>query len=254
MYPFLFDASLGIPSYLFIISLTYCIGLLWVVKRAKKYNHSVPITLDFSLAIMIGGFIGARLFHIVFEQWDYYAADPWRVFYIWHGGFVFYGGFIGALLTSFVVFKIRKISNWGPWLDLFAPLFPFGYALGRVGCLLAGCCFGSECDLPWAISFPDGVDAPAHVPIHPTQIYATLLSLIDMTIVLTAQRKRWLPVPGQSFYLWLVLHGIGRLLVEQFRADWRGDMIVGLSVSSWISLAVLVSGIVLLARSSKNMT
>jgi phosphatidylglycerol:prolipoprotein diacylglycerol transferase len=248
VYPFLIDPNLGIPTYLLVISLTYCLCILWVVSRAKRSKMSPTITLDFCLAIMIGGFIGARGAHILLEQWDYYWNDPIRILYVWQGGFVFYGGFVGALLGSIFVFFKNKIKQRGQWLDLFAPVLEFGYAIGRLGCFFGGCCFGRSCDLPWAITFPEGVDAPAGIPIHPTQLYAVILGLMVTAIILVVQKFKVLKVAGQSFSLWLILHGISRLLVEQFRDDWRGEMIVGLSVSSWMSLLLIIVGISLLKR------
>ena len=111
MYPFLIDPNLGIPTYLLVISLTYCLCILWVVSRAKKSKMSPTITLDFCLAIMIGGFIGARGAHITLEQWDYYWKDPIRILYVWQGGFVFYGGFVGALAGSVYIFIRNKIKS-----------------------------------------------------------------------------------------------------------------------------------------------
>jgi phosphatidylglycerol---prolipoprotein diacylglyceryl transferase len=118
-----------------------------------------------------------------------------------------------------------------------------GYALGRVGCLAAGCCYGTFTTLPWGITFPAGVEAPAGVSIHPTQIYSSLWELMNLGVLLFAERRGKLKSPGQIFGLWLVIHGVGRALVEQFRGDFRGPEPFNLSISTWLSGAAIVIGV-----------
>ena len=242
--------TVSLPTYLLIISLAYTIAVIWAFYRAPKLNMERAIALDLGLMIMMGGFFGARLFHIFYENFDYYMLFPWDVFKIWQGGFVFYGGFIGALLACIAYAKLRKIDFW-EWADFYAPILAFGYGFGRLGCFLNGCCFGAECDLPWAIEFTQ-----AGLPTglrHPTQLYATVWELVlTLPLLLYVFPKFKFPRTGYIFLSWLLLHATGRFIMESFREDFRGGEIVGLSVSTWISIAIILVSLGLVWRRQQS--
>ena len=246
MFPTLhLTSSVMIPTYYVVISLTVVLSLLWIVRRSEKLQLSLPRSLDLSLLIMVFGFIGGRLLHVFYESFDYYREDFWRIFYFWDGGFVYYGGAILAAIAGLAYLQRRARHDRGRYLDMLAPVMSFAYALGRSACLLAGCCYGKYCDLPWAIEGR-----------HPTQLYAIAWELGVLCILLGFEKGRRLPsapfkAAGQLFYLWLVLHGIGRLIMESFRDDFRGPTL-GLSVSSWISIAIVILGLILLSKKPVN--
>lgn len=236
------SSNFSIPTYYLVLSLTVCLCLVWIVRRADTFKLSRKVTLDLSLIVMISGFIGGRLFHVFYENFDYYKDDPYRILEFWNGGFVFYGGALLAGLFSVLYLNLRAHVACEDYLDLFAPVMSFAYLVGRLACLLAGCCYGKTCDLPWAIAGR-----------HPTQLYASLWELGGLLILLgcesipKASRPRFLQSPGNIFYLWMVLHGAGRFLMESFREDFRGPEL-GLPISSWISLILVSVGIFLLLR------
>ncbi|MBV2168462.1 MAG: prolipoprotein diacylglyceryl transferase [Bdellovibrio sp.] len=244
MYPVIpISPAFGIPTYYVVLSVTICIALLWLTRRTERMGLSRTRALDLSLIILVTGFIGGRLFHVFYEDFDYYQKEPWHILEFWNGGFVFYGGALLAALfgISFLYFKHHE--DLERYLDLFAPIISFTYAVGRMACLLAGCCYGRFCELPWALEGR-----------HPTQIYASLWELGVLMILLgvdktspSERKPRRLQNPGSLFYLWMVLHGIGRFMMESFRDDFRGPSL-GLSISSWISLALVGLGIYLLFR------
>lgn len=194
---------------------------------------------------MVSALVGARLFHVFYENYDFYREDWWRVFYIWNGGFVFYGGAIFSTLAGLTFLHWQRPGEEKKYLDLFAPVCSLSYALGRTGCLMAGCCFGRVCELPWAIQGR-----------HPAQLYASfwelgvLLILLGVEKTSKAQRAAFLRPPGSVFFLWMVLHGVGRLIMEHFRDDFRGPE-WGLSISSWISLCLIFVGAYFLASQKK---
>lgn len=250
MYPLLIDTPyLVVPTYLFLISLSYCIGVVWISKRARDRNMDYKLSLDIALAFMIGSFVGARLLHIVYERPDIYLERPIQIFEVWKGGFVFYGGAIAATLFCYLLIRHRK-ADFLEWADLYTPLFPFGYGLGRLGCFFAGCCYGRACDYPWAVRFPEGVEAPAGVPLHPVQLYAVAFEWTVFGFILWFEKKP--RAKGELFFTWLALHGVGRVMMEYFRADFRGASPLGLSVSTWISLAVIAAGVAGLARAKST--
>ena len=244
MYPFLtFNSSLLLSTYIFMMSMICSVSLLWAVKRADQKGFSRHKTLDYSLVIMIFGLLGARLVHVVFEYPDYYFENPLDIFLLYQGGFVFYGGFLSAFLGCFIVIKYRKDSPT-VWMDFFTPIISLGYALGRIGCFLGGCCYGKPTygepfSVPWAVTFSTGVAAPANIPLHPTQLYLSGSEFIIFALVLFVEKKKILPTGG-LFYFWLLLHSVSRLTIEPFRGDFRGEVFLSLSLSSWISVVFIV--------------
>ncbi|MCB0386582.1 MAG: prolipoprotein diacylglyceryl transferase, partial [Bdellovibrionales bacterium] len=136
MYPAIhLTEDVALPTYLLAISLVYCLALFWVVHRAERFEFSRVLALDVALVIMVAGFIGARLFHVLYEMPDYYLANPLDIFRVWQGGFVFYGGALTAFFSAVFYLK-RKGESWKRWADFYAPVGAFGYGLGRIACLL----------------------------------------------------------------------------------------------------------------------
>lgn len=237
MLPFLSIGSIQIPSYFLIISIGFCLATFYLYKRAEKYNLSTSIAMDFGLALMLGSFLGARLFHVIYEEPQYYLEEPWALFWVWQGGFVFYGGLAGSLALGVSVLIWRK-QNVIVWLDALSIVFPPIYALGRFATLLSGSGYGKPTELPWGIIYPSGSEAPAGVLLHPTPIYSILWCLgLWLILILIEKRK---PKAGQLFLSLVVGYGLGRLIIEQFRNDPRGAEFFSLSISSWISISLLV--------------
>lgn len=226
--------SLFTSSYLFflIISFAFSVSLFWISHRGNSSGLNPRHNLNLALLTMLAALIGARLAHVVWEAPDYYMNNPSQIFNIGKGGFVYFGG----ALLAFVVAKIYMSAFKLPWLkyiDIYAIPAAFGTAVGRLGCFFAGCCYGKSCDYFWAIK-----------GLHPTQLYSFVWDLGLTLGLLYLERKRNLKA-GVLFFLWVFMHSIGRLVIEQFRDDFRG-VIIGLSISSWISLSlILLSGIFL---------
>lgn len=242
MYPVLtFNENPLLPTYIFVISMAYCISLFWAIKRANRTGFSRHLVLDYSLTLMIFGCFGARLFHVVFEYPDYYLENPIDIFLLYQGGFVFYGGFLFAFLGGYLVVKYRE-DNFRFWLDFFTPMIAFGYTVGRLGCFLAGCCYGKPSSLPWAMTFANGLEAPAHTPLHPTQLYLAFLGALTLLFILFLEKKKDLP-DGVLFCLWLLLHSTSRFVVEPFRGDWRGEPFLSWSLSSWMSGSLILASL-----------
>ena len=242
MFPILDLFGLQFPTYFLIISLVFSGGIFFFVRRAENLGLDRNTCLDLCLVIMISAMGGARLTFFAIEFPEQLLSNPLTVFRIWEGGFVFYGGALAATGTGLLFLRMRG-QRFHPWMDAIAPIGAMGYGLGRIGCFLAGCCYGHSCDLPWAAVFPPGVDAPSGIPLHPTQLYAVLWELFAAGILLSVERFRIGKLrTGSLFYLWMIFHGLGRLMMESLRADPRGPSLLGLTISGWISLAILLSG------------
>lgn len=245
-------STLQFPTYFLVISLIFSIGIFAFVHRAENQGLDRNTCLDVCFAIMVAGMVGARLVFFALEMPQELVANPLQVLRIWEGGFVFYGGALAATASGIAVLRARK-QPLKPWLDAIAPVAAFGYGLGRMGCFFAGCCYGKSCDLPWAAIFPHGVDAPAGVPIHPTQLYAVLWEVCAGALLLIVEKFRIGRLqPGSLFFVWMIFHGLGRLMMESFRADPRGPTLFGLTVSGFVSLMILIAGRILFSRNQKN--
>ena len=231
--PFLhFSDALVIPTYFVIISLTFSFGIYWFVRRAEKKLLGRNNALDIALVLMGAGFVGSRLVHVFFEEPHYYAEAPMRVFHIWQGGFVWYGGAVIGGLASILFIHWRRLPL-GKWLDAFAPVGALGYGLGRIACLLTGCCFGDVCILASGYQFR-----------YPTQAFAVIWEFTTLALLLWLERKKRVSI----FLVWLMLHSIGRIVMESFRGDPRGPAILTLSLSTWVSAVLLIVAVVFLFR------
>lgn len=248
MYPNIHLAEgLDIPSFFLVISLVISAGLFWIVRRCDHYLLPKKNVLDLSLLLMMSALFGARVFHVVYENFDYYQQNPVRIFYIWEGGFVFYGGMILAFIAALTYLKLIRAPQKGAYFDAFAPVLSFAYGFGRLGCFFAGCCYGEQCSYPWAV---DGR--------HPTQLYAllwevgTIMLLLGLEKIEFKKRPKLLSHSGDLFILWLILHSVGRILMETYREDFRGEQFMGLSISTVFSFALLIISVAALLFASFN--
>lgn len=248
MYPFIHLAhGLEIPTFFLVISIVVSVSLIWVSKRAARADLPIHKVLDLSLVLMIAALVGSRLFHVFYENPEYYQNDPKKIFFLWDGGFVFFGGAFLAFFSAWVYFKVTRTENRGEYFDTFAPVLAFAYGFGRIGCFLAGCCYGGVCALPWAVNGR-----------HPTQLYAllwesaALMILLGVEKVPRTERPIFLRRSGDLFVLWVALHTSGRLLMESYRDDFRGQTFAGLSISTLFCLLLLVAVILLFFRKRKT--
>ena len=199
--------------------------------------------------------IGARILYVITEWQEF--ANPLDIFLLNKGGLVAYGGMIGGFLASWYGCHKRKIHLLR-WADVAAPSVVMGTAITRIGCLLFGCDYGRRADVPWAIRFPK--DAPAwqdHLahfgldkgaswsfPVHPTQIYESLVGLALFGLLMYLRRVR--KFSGEVFLGWVLGYGLLRSFIEIYRGDEDRGSVGPLSTSQFIGLLSVVAGAVLL--------
>ncbi|MCB0407084.1 MAG: prolipoprotein diacylglyceryl transferase, partial [Bdellovibrionales bacterium] len=216
MYPVLWLGNdFYLPSYFTVIALAYCLAIIYLYFRTLKYQQSLLVAMDLAIIIMIGGFLGARLFHVIYEAPGYYFENPLDIFKVWQGGFVFYGGAFFAITLSLFYLK-RKSQDILTWLDIFAPIVPVTYFWGRFATLLSGSGYGKATTLPWGIVYPPGTEAPSGVALHPTPIYAMIFEASAFLIIYFSERGNFFKVrkkKGDLFFLMIICHGFGRLIV-----------------------------------------
>lgn len=246
MHPILIDLGFyALPAYGFTLA-TAVLVALWTIKiRAEGAGMDPTKLVDFGLWLVIWALLGAKLLLVVVE-WKRYLGDPAQLFGLARAGGVFLGGFLAAIVAAAVMLRRYRLKAL-PTFDILAPSLALGQAIGRVGCLLAGCCWGRECDLPWAISYTDPVAAdnvgtPLHIAVHPFPAYAAAFNFSVFLILSRLFRSKL--APGRVFASYLILYGFGRFLLEFTRGDdIRGLYFGGLvSTSQLISAALIATG------------
>jgi phosphatidylglycerol:prolipoprotein diacylglycerol transferase len=233
--------TLPIRWYGVMMALAFLAGLWTATRRAKLANVPGEVISDVTMWLMAGSLVGARVAHVT-TYWKEFAGGPFsEVFMIQHGGLVFYGGLIGAVVAGIGYLRWKKLPVW-TIADIVAPSIALGSVLGRVGCLLNGCCYGRACDLPWAIEFPAGHETHG-LPVHPTEIYDGLLNLALYAGL--AWRFRHRKFDGEIFALYLIGYAICRSIVECFRGDYPADHIhAGLfTPAQLLGVPILLAGV-----------
>jgi phosphatidylglycerol:prolipoprotein diacylglycerol transferase len=214
------------------------------LREARREGEDANKILDLCFYILVAAIVGARILYVLIN-WSAFRHDPFEIVRIWHGGLVFYGGFIGALIAALWYIK-RKGLPLLKTADIMAPSIAFGQFVGRIGCFFSGCCYGKTCDLPWAVIFTHTESlAPKGVPLHPTQLYSALNSLLIFLVLVGLKRIKGFG--GQIFWAYVLLYGVTRFILERFRGDERCRFIEGmLSTSQLIGLIMAVIAIAMM--------
>ncbi|MEM7392668.1 MAG: prolipoprotein diacylglyceryl transferase [Verrucomicrobiota bacterium] len=205
----------------------------------KKEGYGKQHGSDLGFWIMISSILGARLAYVL-SSWPEYVKDPMSIIRIDQGGLIFYGGFIGGGVAVVVYALVKKIPMWVLG-DVAVVGLVLGHGVGRIGCFMNGCCYGSECALPWAVHFPE---EPAGVTRHPTQLYEACFNfLVYGFLVWYYPRKK---KHGAVVAMYLSLYPVGRFLLEIVRGD-RGERLsmFGLSSAQNLSIFLFSLGMVL---------
>jgi phosphatidylglycerol:prolipoprotein diacylglycerol transferase len=250
MHPILFEIG-GWPvySYGLLLAAAYLAGLQLAVVRARRLGMDGTKIMDLGIYLIIAALIGAKLM-LVIVDFQYFRSRPGELLSLVRAGGVFYGGLLAALGVAFFLVRRYQLNLWTT-ADLMAPGIALGHVIGRFGCLLAGCCYGKPTDVPWGIVFSNpaaaaSVGTPLGVALHPTQLYDAGAELLIL-VVLLATERRGRPFPGRTFWLYILLYGISRFIVEFFRGDDRG-MILGVSTSQFVSLIAIPLAVGVLIR------
>jgi phosphatidylglycerol---prolipoprotein diacylglyceryl transferase len=256
MHPILFQiGDWPVYSYGVLLAGAYLVALQLAVVRARQRGLDGTKVMDLGIYLIIAALVGAKLMLIVVD-FDYFRSQPRELLSLVRAGGVFYGGLLAALGVAIVLVRRYQLRIWTT-ADLFAPGIALGHVIGRLGCLLAGCCYGTPTDVPWAITFTSplaasNVGTPLGVPLHPTQLYDAGAELAILVILLATER-RGRPFEGRTFWLYMLLYGISRFIVEMFRGDDRG-MMLGVSTSQFVSILVVPLAIVMLLRLRQRRT
>ncbi len=237
MHPDLFTIGpVTLHTYGLFVAMGFFVGLWITTRLGKKEGITAQQVMDMGFVIIVSAIIGSRALYVLMNA-HYFTRAPLDMLKIWEGGLVFSGGIIGVVLTMLWYIKRHGLAL-GKIADLWAPGMAIGQAIGRIGCFMAGCCYGRPTDVPWAVTFTNPKClAPLHEPLHPTQLYASISGFIIFLVVYLLYRKR--KYEGQVFLWVLIMHSTARLAMERFRGDNRG-LFLGSNVTMTQLVAILI--------------
>jgi phosphatidylglycerol---prolipoprotein diacylglyceryl transferase len=244
MLPYLFTIfGFHLPTYGLLVALAFLVALALTAKLARRENMDSETILNLGIYCAMAGIGGAKLMMILVDLPEY-ARDPARLFSLatLQAAGIFYGGLLAALIMAWFYMR-RKHLPLLATADVLAPGIALGHSIGRLGCFAAGCCWGKQATLPWAVTFTrpearDLVGVPLDIPLHPTQLYEALAELIIFVILyrLISRPHR----PGAIIGLYLVLYSIVRFLDDFLRDPQQPNPFGGpFNNAQWISLALI---------------
>ncbi|WP_455716166.1 prolipoprotein diacylglyceryl transferase [Anaerosporobacter sp.] len=229
--------GITVHGYGLMIGIGFILAVIVAMRRAKGYGLNQESIIDIGLIAVISGFIGAKLLYVIVSFGDF-MKDPLGV--LGSGGFVVYGGLIAGVLTC-MLYCFKKKLSFMSYFDIVMPSISIAQGFGRIGCFMAGCCYGRETHSILGVAFPADSLAPAGVSLLPTQLISAAGNFLIAGILITYARRA--KYKGNTAALYLALYGVGRFLIEFLRDDYRGA--VGfLSTSQFISIFfVIIAGV-----------
>jgi phosphatidylglycerol:prolipoprotein diacylglycerol transferase len=226
----LFGQSLTVSTYGLLVAMGVMGGIYLGFRNARQVGLRTDDYLDLTFWGLVVALASSRLMFVL-TNLERYRDNPWKAFALWEGGLVFYGGVIGAVAFGLYMMWRRGL----PFLrsgDVIAPILSIGHAFGRLGCFMAGCCWGKACPRPLGVQFGsesvvyENLAARRHLdpavsvttaPLHPVQLYEALGEIVIFGVLLhLARRKRF---DGMVFFSYLALYAVLRSVTELFRGD-----------------------------------
>jgi len=252
MYPLMFSiGSLHFHSYTVMFALAFLVGTLLPARENFRREKPFPITTMGGVWVFFGALIGSKVYWWV--QYGKWEDLKWGMFLL-NGGLVFYGGLIGGVLGGIAYVRWCR-APVAQVADLVMPYVALSHALGRLGCFLNGCCWGSVTSAPWGVTYPrtgwgayheqivEGLIAKGTkhpLPVHPTQVYEAL-GCVVLFLVLRFIYKKGSPT-GLIVALYMLFYGMLRFTTEFFRGD-SAHPLMGLTASQFVAVALMVGGL-----------
>ncbi len=239
MYPVLLKIGpLTIHTYGFMLAVGVAFGLWFLYVQAKKQGLEAPKMLDMAFYTIIISLIGAKLILFI-GNFSHYMRYPGELFSLARSGGVFQGGLAFGIIFALWYFRKHKIPTWKA-ADVVGSALALGHGFGRIGCFSAGCCYGSECSLPWGVTFQNEYASnltgiPLHTLLHPTQLYEAALNFLNFFVLFLILRKK--KFDGQVFSFYIINYSIIRFFVEYFRGDHPDNAFLVNNPSPYLSLS-----------------
>ncbi len=215
-------------------------------RQAKKHGLDPNQVDNLVFVCLASGFLGSKIVYCLTE-FDRFLANPMMFFSL--DGWVVYGGIIGGVLGAMAWCKYKKL-NFKDYANMLFPEVALAQGFGRIGCFLAGCCYGMETHSHFGVTFPEGSLAPAGVSLIPTQLLSAFGDFVLFYILYKNYNsgKR----PDLTAYLYLILYSVGRFMIEFLRGDEARGFVGSLSTSQFIAIFTCIAGIALLLLNRKE--
>ena len=229
MHPVLFKFGIfKIYSYGVMVALGFLLAVYLASREAKRIGISPEKVYDIGLYVLVFGIIGARALHVLLNL-DYYLGRPLEIIMINRGGLAFHGGLAAGIAAA--AFLTRR-NGMPPWttVDAAIPYVALGQAIGRIGCFLNGCCYGTPTYLPTGISLPGHL-----LRLHPTQLYSSVFLFLTFLALKKIYRKK--KSEGEVFLSYLLIFSAGRFFIDFLRGD-LSPVLLGLKTSQLISIVI----------------
>ena len=240
---FISIGGLQLPSYGLLIALGVISANLIAIALIKKYKLAFEDFIVLEAYSFLGGFLGAKvLFFLVSRsliEWD--KIMDLRYFnQLMQSGFVFYGGLLGGIIFVLIAQRIHHIEGM-LYVRKVIFLLPWIHCFGRIGCFMAGCCYGKPFDGPCSVVFPEGSLAPSGISLFPIQLVeAICLMLIALVILILIVKKDLY----YSIEVYLISYAVVRFILEYFRNDAARGEFLWFSTSQWISVILFIATII----------
>ncbi len=242
MHPILFHiGSFELASYGLMTALAYVVASGYLYKRLGRTQLDKDTFWNIIFIAFVSALLGSKLLYIIVSWPELGSTLTERLINAvrdFRYGFVFFGGAITAIIALLIYFKKKHLPILKT-ADFYIVALPLGHAIGRIGCFLAGCCFGKPTTLPWGVTFTDPHSLVGQqflgVPLHPTQLYESALNLLLFFLLQRYARKPHRDGAVLAYYI--IGYALLRFSVEFFRGDFRGGFFLGLSPSQLIALS-----------------
>lgn len=235
--------DVGIPLHMYglLLAVGVVVGTLIAERRWQRWGHERRELGDMIVVIVIGGVVGARLYHVA-TDYQLFEHHWIRVFEIWRGGLSIWGVILGGALAVIVMTRLRHVSTLGIMDAIVAGLI-VAQAIGRWGNYFNQELFGEPTRLPWGLEI-DRAHRPAgyaqFTTFHPTFLYESLY-LVALLGILVWVERRFTLRQGQSLALYLAMYTFGRFWFENLRID-PAHTVLGLRINAWVSLLACIGG------------
>lgn len=237
---------LTVHMYGVMVAIGYMSALLISERRARKQGLNPDILFGIFWCAVLGGAAGSKALYYIVSFQDI-LKDP-SILWNFQNGWVVYGGVIGGVAAGWGYCRYKKV-DFLTYLDLVLPAVAFAQGCGRIGCFLAGCCYGRETDSALSIQYWQSNYAPNGVKLVPTQIYSSIGDFALAFLLMAYAKKE--PKKGKVTAVYCMLYSIGRFVIEIFRNDYRGAFGF-LSTSQLISIIILILGIMMFLWADKH--
>lgn len=249
MFPYIQLFGLKLYMYGLMMSIGIISGVLLLMKRSKKAGYNDDHIFNMCMIAVIGGVIGAKLFFIITDLSEI-SRDPSIIIKDFGNGFVFYGAIIGGVIAAYIYSRTKK-WDFLEVFDLAVPSIPLAQAFGRIGCFMAGCCYGRETNTNLYVVFKNSLYAPNGVHLIPTQIISSIGNFIIFGTLLWLDREKR-DKRGQLGALYMIIYSVARYIIECFRGDPRGTVFKIFSTAQFTCIFVFIAGIVLYFKAPKR--